>query len=600
MLDGTPESRHGRGWSEAEDAALVDGVREGLDQQQLADRHGRSPASIRYRLEQFVLPAAADDNDPLEWLRVRLADDPTYAWRNVRDERLHERHQRRRHNRWRTSSTSPTAAAVDEVLNDWQKTTGHTLGPERREAFRTRHAAQDLAAVAAPVRRATAERLWQKDARLLLDDWLLESLCPGASDLPADWSAFTEHDANTVLILRELVAAAVAEIPSERHREVMSRRLGQHDQPAQTLRQVGEALGRTGERARQLQERALRYMARSRAPASRRLRTLLAELSGIEVTPSDTEPSSGEHLFDLAEILLPALDPRYAVPLLARLAGAPKEHADNLGAEVTTVRKQRDAAARREAARQGRVDRATQRWAALAEDVTWFEPPQQRPPAPGELNTLRDANKDDEYSGTWYCPKLNRDVAYESRIERQVIQLLSFAQQVEYYQEQPLDISYQFAGKQYTYYPDLLVATTDGRCLLIEVKPVYEMAIAINIAKYWAMEEFCRERGWGLLTTDGARTRKHLENRSTDPRLEAALSTALTEHEELTWPQVHAAIGSIPLDSMDLAALILQHGWTWHTRPYRLRATGTTSSNRPPKPAAPQLNRSGIGGGSMR
>lgn len=113
------------------------------------------------------------------------------------------------------------------------------------------------------------------------------------------------------------------------------------------------------------------------------------------------------------------------------------------------------------------------------------------------------------------------------------------------------------------------------------------MAIAINIAKYWAMEEFCRERGWGLLTTDGARTRKHLENRSTDPRLESILSAALTEHEELTWPQVHAAIGSIPFDSMDLAALILQHGWTWHTRPYRLRATGTTSSNRPPKPAVP-------------
>lgn len=83
----------------------------------------------------------------------------------------------------RASRPSPTAAAVDEVLNDWQKTTGHTLRPERREAFRTRHAVQDLAAVAAPVRRATAERLWQKDARLLLDDWSLESLCPGALDL---------------------------------------------------------------------------------------------------------------------------------------------------------------------------------------------------------------------------------------------------------------------------------------------------------------------------------------------------------------------------------------------------------------------------------
>lgn len=185
----------------------------------------------------------------------------------------------------------------------------------------------------------------------------------------------------------------------------------------------------------------------------------------------------------------------------------------------------------------------------------------------------------------WHCPKLDRDVSYESGTELRVIQLLSFAPQIAYYQEQPLAISYEFAGQQRTYYPDLLAATVDGRCILIEVKPVYEMAMGINVAKYRATEEFCRLRGWGLVATDGNRTRRLLEHRTVDPRLEMALAAALDAQGELTWPQVVAAADSPPLDTLDLCSLILKHGWTWHSRPYRLRPA--PPSNRPSTPSDP-------------
>ncbi|MFI9041236.1 TnsA endonuclease N-terminal domain-containing protein [Streptomyces sp. NPDC053726] len=107
-------------------------------------------------------------------------------------------------------------------------------------------------------------------------------------------------------------------------------------------------------------------------------------------------------------------------------------------------------------------------------------------------------------------------------------------------------MSYQFAGQQRTYYPDVPAATEDDRCIIIEVKPVYEMAMAVNVAKYQAVEEFCRSRGWGLVATDGNRTRGLLEHRAVDPQLDHALAAALDAQGELAWPQVRAATGSLP------------------------------------------------------
>lgn len=137
----------------------------------------------------------------------------------------------------------------------------------------------------------------------------------------------------------------------------------------------------------------------------------------------------------------------------------------------------------------------------------------------------------------------------------------------------PRVISYECEGRQRTYYPDLLAATADGSCGLIEVKPMYERAMAINVAKYRANADFCRRRGWGLVATDGYRTRRLLEHQAVDLRLEHALCRAPAAGHELSWPQIRAASGVLPMSSLDLAALILSREWQWRTSPYRLRAS---------------------------
>ncbi|MFD4257599.1 TnsA endonuclease N-terminal domain-containing protein [Streptomyces sp. NPDC058534] len=574
MQNEASESRRGRAWNEVEDEQLVVGVVEGLDLVQLAERHGRTPAAIRARVDLSVPLDGVLVDDPLRWLRARLAREPSYPWRSVAAARRHQDQLARRSvSGSRDLPAEGLAGRAADVLAEWEGVTGHALRPERREVFLARQVVWDLAAADEAGRRAAARRLWDKAGTLLLDDWLLECVCPGATHVTSDWSLIDARDPDVVLVLRELVAAAVGELPEPRDRDVLGHRLGLHDQTAHTLEATAEVIGVSRERVRQLQTRAIRRLVRNPAPASGRLREVLGRLSCVDRDGRGAEPPAAERLLDLSEVLLPLVIPRQAIPLLARLAGADKVRAENLAAEASTTRALRHEEARREAVRQGRIERSTRRWAALATEVDWFGDPRPAPPQ-AELETFREEeNLARGRFGTWHCPKLDRAVSYESETELQVIQLLSFASQVTYYQEQPLAISYVYEGRQRTYYPDLLAATADGGCILIEVKPVYEMAMAINAAKYRAAAEFCRRRGWGLVATDGYRTRRLLEHREVDPRLDAALSLALAAGQELSWPQVRAATGVLPLGSLDLAALILRREWEWRSRPFRLRAS---------------------------
>lgn len=558
MADHAFELRQGQPWSEEEEAQLIAGICNGLTLQDLAVRHGRAAGAVRGRLDRFLAYLGPAGIEAPEWLKAQ----PTSPGESDAPSPDRE-----------TRGDGPSKVAV---LAEWQHVSGHALSPQRRVVFLARRVTDALVAVPAMVRRASAQRLWHEQGQLLLDDWLLECLCPGAVALTGDWAPVADRDADTMLVLRELAAVAVAEDPDDRSRRIMESRLGLHDRPAQTLAAVGQTLGLTGERVRQLQEKALRRMWTDTAPASRKFRTTLAELSCIDGVPPAAKPAPPERLLVLAQAIVPSAAPRQAVLFLARLAGAPRKRAESLATEAAHVLTLRHAAARRETALQDRIERATRRWRELAALALW-PASHGAPPRREELEALR--KTDPAHSGMWFCPKLGRDVAYESDTELSVIQLLSFSTQIAYYQEQPLSVGYRYDGQQRTYYPDLLAVTTDGRCIVIEVKPQFEMATAINVVKYRALQQFCDNRGWGFVMTDnGNRTRTLLETRPVDPRLDASLSAALAHHGQLTWPQVRAAIGTTPLHWADMSALILKNGWDLHTSPYRLRLAASPRS----------------------
>ena len=178
---------------------------------------------------------------------------------------------------------------------------------------------------------------------------------------------------------------------------------------------------------------------------------------------------------------------------------------------------------------------------------------------------------------TWESVKLGREsvqlgrkVAFESRAELSLIRALDMAPQVTWFWEQPTAIGYTFAGRHHTYYPDLLAATEDGYCILIEVKPLLDMPLAINQAKAAAARAFCARNGWGFLVTD---LRRGLNDLLTMPVPEEAsrqFADALRETGTMTWQDIKARRARCGLTAVQVAALATQRGWYITLSPYRM------------------------------
>ena len=135
------------------------------------------------------------------------------------------------------------------------------------------------------------------------------------------------------------------------------------------------------------------------------------------------------------------------------------------------------------------------------------------------------------------------------------------APQVEWFCEQPAAIGYIFAGRHRTYYPDLLAATKDGYCILIEVKPLLDMPLAINQAKAAAARAFCARNGWGFLVTDLRRSLNDLLTMPVPEEASRQFADALRETGTMTWQDIKAHRARCGLTAVQVAALATQRGW---------------------------------------
>ena len=67
---------------------------------------------------------------------------------------------------------------------------------------------------------------------------------------------------------------------------------------------------------------------------------------------------------------------------------------------------------------------------------------------------------------------------------------------------QCLCIPYRFGGKNRRYYPDFVVLTKTGKVVIIEVKPIADMATKQNLKKYKALAKYCKQHGYLYLMCD--------------------------------------------------------------------------------------------------
>lgn len=107
----------------------------------------------------------------------------------------------------------------------------------------------------------------------------------------------------------------------------------------------------------------------------------------------------------------------------------------------------------------------------------------------------RVSNRGGNVIGQFPSLKMERMIAFESSIERDLIYLLDFEKEIAWFEEQPLTLVYEHEGKAHKYTPDFHIIR-NGQNVLVECKPAQRVHSVENQRKFTAARAWCDSRGW--------------------------------------------------------------------------------------------------------
>lgn len=182
----------------------------------------------------------------------------------------------------------------------------------------------------------------------------------------------------------------------------------------------------------------------------------------------------------------------------------------------------------------------------------------------------RDVSRDGKgKAGCYFSQKMSKEVQYESQLELDFLMRLEELEEVIFYQEQPFAISYKEGEKENSYYPDVFVLLKDGRGIVVEIKPVFRMALHKNLVKWSALRRFCNEMGIGILVTDGRHAIQQIQQQAINRSFAKAVSESL-QHGPLSWKEYKEIKGKYNVNRNDFLALVLRKRLVWELNPFRL------------------------------
>ena len=191
-----------------------------------------------------------------------------------------------------------------------------------------------------------------------------------------------------------------------------------------------------------------------------------------------------------------------------------------------------------------------------------------------KLSRQREVSPDSEGKpGTFFSQKMSREVQYESLLEMHFLLKLEQIKEIVLYQEQPFAIPYELDGILRTYYPDVFFVIEDGRGVVVEVKPRYQMALHENLTKWSALQKYCVQNGWGQLVTDGSRPIQKLQQHEFAVEFQTALLMALENSRDgtLSWAGYRSIRDQHQATWSDFLAVILKNGLVWSLQPFVLK-----------------------------
>ena len=339
-----------------------------------------------------------------------------------------------------------------------------------------------------------------------------------------------------------------------RHADVLRRRVGLADLDRQTLEEVGADYGVTRERIRQIQSKGLvrlgARMTRHGREAGSPEAVLRSHLD--HQLRSMRRIERGAYLRrtfpDANVVVLGRLVERCSAPSATQVA-------DWIAESLAADEEQRRARERQRSAAE-RLDR-------LLRGVLWPERVGLAP-WPG-FDPVRSVGDDGQ---SHWSPKLGRDVHSESGLESQVLGVLEHAPQVVAFCEQPVWIDYRWFDGARRYVPDVAVVLSDGRVVVVEVKPQTLWADGINLAKWNAATRWCAHRGWGFAVLDGRRHPGEMLAHADES--DFALLEELTEHGPADFAALRRTWFGSGRTWTTLVSTALRYGFAFQRAPFRV------------------------------
>ena len=591
-------TRKGQRWELDEQGMLLDELRGNDSLAQIAARHMRSPGAICSRIAKLLAPVQLfPDNETLfDWARSELCKGLTRPIEQTGAGTTTDAAAGGYSSRGGPGTSHPGAESADAWIpaRIQPATTTRRLQVVDILSSLTATACRGQSApnlsgcpeldVLAGFDDAHLEKAGAAILRLRGEitaaSWVLECDWAGVEGLRLTADEIRSGNDNAQQIGEELLQAGLGRSRG-RDREIMGMRLGLAGE-AMTLKAIGEIFERSRERIRQIQNKVLTRASVTRDATVRRgwhhvHDTLLAALR----RPGATELAP-DLVLSFVELAAPLAPRDVAVDLVARLCGLKADGRRNLQRAVEEHYAERTRQRRDQLKQEKTRDKLRGKVRQMLERAEW--PSAAVEPAGGDATPLRlpIGDRQRSNSGTWFSPRLGREVGYDSDEELQVIQMLEVSDDlVESYCEQPIKLSYELYGRRHDYYPDLLVNLRDGRRLLVEVKArIDHFAIYENVVKFKAAREFCNTLGWGFIaTTAYIRNPDDLANREVGEGIEEMLKSHLSGGPT-DWEKLHPMLSGYDNSYSDIATLVLRNGWYWHRDPFRLSATPFTAKTR--------------------
>lgn len=362
--------------------------------------------------------------------------------------------------------------------------------------------------------------------------------------------------------------AAQATILTPRECHILDRRYGLLDAKPCSLQDIGEQLGISRERVRQLIDKSLR---RIRTTGYSQLKKAQLDRPPAQFINYLREqmPDSGEDgdttILRFITDHLPYLPPgTHALPLilyfLTPQGKADKERFNRLRHQSTGTTLVAST-----------PKRQTRRLNRLLRDVIWPEDVSRwslhqfdgyQPQANAAMSAESQAKQ-------FFSLKLKRDVSYLSDREYNLLGELEAHEDVIYYLERPFKVKYSFDGVEKDYNPTVFVLLKDKRGIVFDVEPVIFMALQANLTRWTALRQFCAEKGFGLVVCDGTRSIQAVQKSKIRPEIRDMILKRL-EQGELKWPEYNSLRQQHRIRRREFVALVLKYRLHWRTSPFSL------------------------------